>query len=323
MLVAHLGRNGAARKEFGVDRIAARVVAADALDREFAGLPADVGGHNAVRHHKARIRLALMHLLHNLPPDILVDGIAAVAVRERLVVVATAPDARRIVGREAHKPDIHVVARGAGLAGAAHVRGLGACARRIDIDAAARKFAVRQHGLLQRIRQQKGGRVLDHAVLLRVILEEHFAVVIQNFGVEHRLRVDTLVCDCRKGRRELQVVDALGEAAERHGRVIVRVREARDAELLAVLRTELRAHGFHEAAHRDNVHRVHDAVADAGPAEIVVVAVPVPELLAVCLIGAVVVDGAERLPAGIDGRRKRGQDLEGRTRLPVGIRRTV
>ena len=147
--------------------------------------------------------------------------------------------------------------------------------------------------------------------------------MIQNFGVEHRLRVDTLVCDCRKGRRELQVVDALGEAAERHGRVIVRVREARDAELLTVLRTELRAHRLHEAAHRNYVHRVHDAVSYAGPAEVVIVSVPVPELLLIGLVGAVVVDRTERLPAGIERRRKGSEHLKGGTRLTVGVGRAI
>ena len=90
-----------------------------------------------------------------------------------------------------------------------------------------------------------------------------------------------------------------------------------------LLYSALRAHRLHEAAHRDNVHRVHDAVPYAGPAEVVIVSVPVPELLLIGLVGAVVIDRAERLSAGIERRRKGREYLKGGTRLTVGIGRTV
>ena len=171
MLIAHLGRDGAARKVLGVNRIPARIPAANALDREFPRLSADFRAHNAVRHCKARVRFVLMNALHNLTPNVLMEGIAAVSVRERLVLIAAGPNARRIVGCVPHKPDVHVVARGAGLAGAAHIRRLGARTGRVDIDPAACKLTVRQHGLLQGIREQEGRGILDDAALLRTILE--------------------------------------------------------------------------------------------------------------------------------------------------------
>ena len=66
-------------------------------------------------NRKARIRQALVNPLHDIAPDILVEGCAPV-VAQQLVVIAAAPDPRRIVGGKAHKPDVPVVCGGSALA---------------------------------------------------------------------------------------------------------------------------------------------------------------------------------------------------------------
>ena len=78
VLVAHLCGNSAAGEVLRVDRASSRVAVAYAVHGELAGFPAHLGFHYVVRDFEAWIRFPFVDLFHDLPPDILVEGVASV-----------------------------------------------------------------------------------------------------------------------------------------------------------------------------------------------------------------------------------------------------
>lgn len=78
VFVADLSGGGALGEIFGVDRISSWIVVADACYGPFSGLAADLCRFYAVRDSKAGILHSLMNPVHNIAPDIFVEGGTAV-----------------------------------------------------------------------------------------------------------------------------------------------------------------------------------------------------------------------------------------------------
>lgn len=157
---------------------------------------------------------------------------------------------------------------------------------------------------------------------LRRVVDQHLAVVINNLRKEHRLCVDAAVGDSGIGRRHLQVGHAVGDSAQGQSRVVVRIGQRCDAEVLRVFHTELRCNGLHQTADRNDVHGIDDTVPDAGIA-LITGAVPVGEGLLANRENRIVIDSTQRRAARIHGGGKRSQHLEGGTGLTKGVAGTV
>ena len=108
--VAHFGRYGSLCEVFCVYGIAARIMGADARNRQFAGFAADLCSFHAVWYGEARVTQAFVNTGHDLAPDIFVEGRAAVYCRQFLVFIAAAPYTCGIVRSVTDEPDIVVVA---------------------------------------------------------------------------------------------------------------------------------------------------------------------------------------------------------------------
>lgn len=78
MIVADFRGYGSLGEILGVHSVASGVAAADAGHGQLAGFAADLGGLDAVRRRKSRVRQPFMNPGHDLSPDVLVEGGAAV-----------------------------------------------------------------------------------------------------------------------------------------------------------------------------------------------------------------------------------------------------
>ena len=320
MLVAHLCGNRSLGEILGIYRASSGIRAAHAGYGKLAGFAADLGGLHALGNRKARIRQALVNPIHDIAPDILVEGCAPV-VAQQLVVIAAAPDPRRIVGGKAHKPDVPVVCGGSALARGGHVGESRPGAGGIDRGyAGAHVFFVGFQGFRHCVREKKRGGILEHLPGLRLIVNEGFSVVVQNFRKKSGLYVSTAVGDGGVGSGELQIGHAGVQSSQSHGRHKVIGRQGCDSHILGILHGELGSDGLHQAAHGNYVHGINNAVPDTGiTGKAPACAPPVAEGLGADGVGPVIVYGAQRGSAGINGRRKSGDYLECGTRLAVYV----
>ena len=326
MAVTVRGRHRALCEILRDDRAAA-VIRIASTRRKLTGLPADLCLHDALRLCETDVRQSLMHTAHDLSPDILVETGAAVVlsarlIDKRLVFIAATPDTTHIIWRVSDEPDIDILRRRTGLAGEAHTVEVRTCRRGVDIQR-ARIRTIRQHGLLHRIGQQKRRRGLHR--LPRLVLgriDKHIALLIEDLREKLRLVKLTAVCDRREGLRELEIRHTMRDTAERQRRVLIAVEQARDAEVLCIQPSLVRIQLLHEAAHRDDVQRVDDTIADRLVAE-EAGAVPVLEGLISERIRRIIERRGQCCPIEVDGGCEGRKQLEGRSRLPEGSGRTV
>ena len=263
-----------------------------------------------------------MNAGHDLAPDILVEGCAAVLAAELLVFIAAAPYAGGVIRGIADKPDIVIVAGGTALAGCRHIWKCCTGAGRANADTGACKNTVGLHGIFHGIGQKECGGILQDPVSFRFIVNKQLSVVVEDFGKEYRFGVKAAVGNGSEGRGQLQVGHTFCDAAQCGSRVHVGIGQGGNAEVFGVFHTQLRAYGFHHGANCNNVHGVDNTIADTGVAEITLL-VPVFKRFSPDGERRVIVDAPQGGTAGIERRGKRRDDLEGGTRLSGGIGCTV
>ena len=323
MMVADLGGNGSFGKILRINGAASGIRFTDAGIRQHSGLAAYAGGFNGVGNREAGIGQSLMHPGHDLPPDPFVVGGAASDGRNLLVIVTAGPYAGSIVRCIAHKPDIHVAGGRTGFSGIGHTRDIGWYAGGIQADAGRSVHAAAFHGLCQGVGQEKGRGILKDPFGLGLILQKDFSVVIQDLCEENRLRIDPAVGDGGVGSGEFQVGNALGDASQGRGRIVIRFCQRGDPEIPGVFHAQLGRYRLHHTADGHNVHRINDAVADGAVSHISLLGIPVPEGFLANRIGGVIVDRAQGGSAGVQSRRKGGQHLKGGAWLTQGVGGTV
>ena len=114
-------------------------------------------------------------------------------------------------------------------------------------------------------------------------------------------------------REKMLVLDAAPNAAHK------KLAELEQAGKLKAVVTQ-NIDGLHQAAHGNYVHGINNAVPDTGiTGKASACAPPVAEGLGADGVGPVIVYGAQRGSAGINGRRKSGDYLECGTRLAVYV----
>ena len=89
---------------------------------------------------------------------------------------------------------------------------------------------------------------------LRLVVDQDLAVVVENLREEDRFRVDTAVCDRGVGGSQFKVADTFCQSAESSCGVVISRGQRGDSEVIGVLDTDLRSHGFHQTANGNDVH---------------------------------------------------------------------
>ena len=276
----------------------------------------------------------LMHLAHNGPPDLggrvagvpdgIGDGHAVFIILDvpRLIGliagIVTQPAHTHIVWGNTHKPLVHTVIGGTGLA------------RHRDIHSpqvGGSAGALPPGDLLQQAVHHGGGLSADDPDRNGVFLQDHIAVGILHTGVAVRLGAHAAVAEHLIGARQLHQRHALGKGAQRHGAVAVvpggqgihvqRILEEIVAGGGAQLLGDLHRHGI-DGANEGSTHR-HKAL------EAVILVLGHPQRLAVAhLIGVdddlpVLDDGGIGDEVFFDAQHIGGDGLDGGADLTGSI----
>ena len=275
--------------------------------------------HHIVRNLEAADRQALMNPGHDGGPQHLVVGVVEIGIRQIRVIVIAAPDAAGIIRRIAGEPDILVAGGGAGFAGHRHI-----AQADLAVGGALRVFHHAPHGICEQIGGAgfhggggNGGGVVQH----------HVSVLIQHLGIKFRFDILAQIGDGSVGAAQLQVGNALGNAAQsqrlnnirQHLRsgVIAFVKRG-DPHILGIFIAQPGSN-LRDAADSYHVDGADNSLPDGGGAGIIV-QIPVADRGAVLVaVRLVVVGGEQGFPAGIQGRRVGGNDFEGGARLPFGV----
>ena len=106
-----------------VNLAASRILVADALDGQFAGLLADRCSDDVLGLLEIFHREILMNPVHDGVPEDLVVGVIGVAVHggKVVVVVVAAPDCAGVIGRVAGEPDIFIIGSGSRFSCHGHI----------------------------------------------------------------------------------------------------------------------------------------------------------------------------------------------------------
>ena len=268
--------------------------------------------------HQARV--ALVHLLHDLQPDI--GRVAAVQAVQRVVVFIADPHRRGILRRHAAEPDVGVRGGGTGLAGGLHARDLRAGCSTVGGDVL---HAV-QHVV-------RGAHVLEALVRIRLVVQHHVALGVNHLRIGARAAEHAFVDEGGEAARHLAHGHAVGQAAERQRRQIdirldgaVRIGAVADQldvqllgqEIIGFLRRQRVEH-----LHRDRIDRAGDTAFDRHRTAGRVAAVVHRPGVAVFILAqrAVVHRAARHDHALIHRRSVGGQGLKGRTGLAARIGR--
>ena len=257
--------------------------------------------HPSGRHVKGLVLLLIGDLLHDLIPH----GCGRVAgIADALVLIVTAPDRCGIVWSVAHEIAVVVFAGGARLSGAGHAG-----------EPVARGGAA-VHNALKKLVHKVGGGLLHGHMGVRLVVEDHIAVGILHLRIEPWGIVHAAVGEHRVGRGHLLGGNAVGQAAQTHGR---RVDIIGHQIQIHLLRGEGERIGDAQLLHHLNGHGV-DGVGHAGgeggPAAVARRGVLGPRPVVEQADGIIVKGGRH----GDDARVQRGSvhrdGLDGRAALP-------
>ena len=235
------------------------------------------------------------------------------------LVVISYPDTRRVVRSHSFEPHIPVVRSRAGLSGRRHA---------LDLSCRTGSSGSRDH-VFHTVDQEPRVLFRDHLCGLRFIVQDHIAVVVHYLRVHPGLDILSAVGNRSVCRRQLQVGNAVRQAAQRKrlGIIVVRAFQFQRGKSKPeqIVDGHCRRH-IRDGLDRHHVDRPGDRFPDRGPSAVIAADVSDQTSdLPVFRIGerAVVLHRARAVSQFLKCRRVRRQNFEGGARLAQGIRSPV
>ena len=316
MDVAVHSRSRTRGKIFAVYGVASGVCVTDSPHGQTARFPAHISLGNSPGRRKSSVLQAFVDPVHDFFPDYFVIGCAAL---HRLPVVIAAPDPHGIIRRVTYKPQILVVGGGSAFSRGRH--GGRSCFPPCGAYHGHRKFARSLQYVSHGVGQEKRRLLLQGLMTLRLLLQEHIAVMVQDPGKKGGSGVHSSCPYGCKGGGQFQVGHAVGDPSQGRGRIVILLRQGGDAQVPGVPHPKLGRNRVHHTADRHDIHGICDGLPDVGVS--VISSVPVAEFLFPRRVGPVIVNRGQGSILSVQGRGKGGDDLEDRTGLPERIRGPV
>ena len=180
------------------------------------------------------------------------------------------------------------------------------------------------HNILHSACEQIGGAGFDDFCLLRCVVKEDIAVLIQNLGVEHRLDISSVIGDRRIGSGQFQIADTPCDTAQSGRLSDIRVHlsihshgvhNGGKAEFQQIFISKLRGY-ICDTFYCHNVDRINDGFPDGGRAAKAACQPVVYRFAVYIFIIFIVIDGCQCLAAFVQRRCISGNNLKSRTGLP-------
>ena len=312
MDITNRNRRCSRREILAVHRVASWVQITHTGYGLFSRLSAYLIPFHTLWYPKSGIVSPFMYPVHNPFPNILVIRRSP---SHRLVPIVAAPDPRCVVGCKPYKPQILVIRSSPAFSRGRHSLKSRPPSRRTH--RRIRKFTAPRHHIPHGVCQKKGCLRLQHLPALFLALQQHIAVVVQNFRKKHRPGVHTSCSYGPKRRRQLQAVHPVRNPPKSCGRVVILLRQGGYPHIPGIPHSKLRGHGLHHAPHRHNIHRIRDSLPDI--AVPIITAVPVPKLLVPHLIRLIIIHRGQRGIYPVNSRGKGSEHLKNRPWLAQRI----
>ena len=219
------------------------------------------------RHCKVFCLKAAVHTTHDaLPePETEIRIVAAF-----FVVIIASPYRTGIVGGISAEPEVLVIGGSTRFASDRHIADLTCCT------------STAVYYILHSAGQNGSCAFLENSAAFAGTVQQYISVVIQNLGIQHRLVVNTAVCDSSIGGAEFIVVDTIRQTAKskclsqvgEYGAVpFLSVYQSADAEVFTVIISQLLADLIAQLNGAD-VDRPCDSIPDCTVTAVSVVRVP-------------------------------------------------